>query len=93
MKQSNLIGLALALGIVSGALISPLFAQQEAAASPQATCFVGENSSAACSGNWIYFSGNTSGLDSGAWVIRVNGETGEIAYKDGKRLVRLEQRE
>jgi len=95
MKQTKIIGLIvlLAFGITAGALISPLLAQQQIAASPQTTCFVGESSNAACSGNWIYFAGNTSGLDSGAWLIRVNSETGQIWHKDGKRIVPLEERE
>lgn len=91
MKKSSVIGLLLALGITTGALISPLLAQQETAAAPQTSCFVGESSNAACSGNWIYFVGNTTAVDSGAWVVRMNSETGEIWYKNGKKLVLLSE--
>ena len=91
MKQISLIALVLALGITAGASISPLLAQQQIAASRQTNCFVGENSNAACSGNWIYFAGNTSIVDEGAWVVGINGETGEIWYKDGRRLRMLEE--
>ena len=79
----------MAFGITTGALVSPLFAQQDTAVSPKTNCFVGESSNAACSGKWIYFAGNTSGVDSGAWVVRMNGETGEVWYKNGKKLVLL----
>ena len=93
MKQTNLIGLVfmIALGTTAGAFISPLFAQQEAPTSPQIPCSVGEGSNAACSGNWIYFAGNTGAIDSGAWVFRMNSETGEVWYKNGKNLVLLEE--
>lgn len=91
MKQKSLIGLVLALGIIAGAFISPLNAQQQSAATNEPTCSVGEGSNAACSGKWILFAGNTSGVDSGSWVVRMNGETGEIWYKNGKKLVLLEE--
>ena len=90
MKQKSLIGLALVVGIIAGALISPLNAQQKTAGN-ESTCFVGEGSDAACIGNWIYFAGNTSGVDDGAWVVRMNGETGQVWYKNGKKLVLLEE--
>lgn len=89
MKQKVLTALLLILGALAGALISPLNAQQQAA--PTQTCSVAEGSNAACSGKWVYFAGNTSGVDSGAWVVRMNGETGEVWYKNGKRLVLLEE--
>jgi hypothetical protein len=86
MKQLVLIGLVLVLGIISGTSISSLHAQSQTVDSQQMTCFVGENSNAACSGKWIYFAGNTGNLDESAWVVRVNSETGEIWYKNGKKL-------
>ena len=92
MKQIVLIGLVLLLGIISGTFISPLLAQSQTqtAVSEQMNCFVGEGSNAACSGKWVIFAGNSSNLDEGAWVVRVNSETGEIWYKNGKRLQLLE---
>ena len=81
-----MISIALVLGVVSGMYISPLLAQSQAADSRPMNCFVGEASNAACSGQWIYFAGNTGGLDESAWVVRVNSETGQIWYKNGKRL-------
>ncbi len=92
MKSKSVIALALASGTAAGALISPLFAQQEAVSS-QPTCFVGEASSAACSGNAIYFAGNTSGLDDGVWIVRIDTQTGKIAYRNGKKLVTLNETE
>ena len=86
MKKIVMIGIALVLGVVSGMYISPLLAQSQAADAGQMNCVVGEASNAACSGQWIYFAGNTGTLDESAWVIRVNSETGEIWYKNGKRL-------
>lgn len=91
MKQQFLIGLVLILGIISGALVSPLLAQSQTADSKQNTCYVGEGSNAACGGKWIYFAGNTSNLDESAWVVRVNSETGEVWYKNGKKLLRLNE--
>ena len=93
MKQKILIGPVLAFGLVVGAMVAPLLAQQDTTVSQRATCHVGENSGAACSGKWIVFAGNTSGVDSGAWVVRMNGETGELWYKNGKKLVLLEEPE
>lgn len=91
MKQKVLTILILALGALAGAMISPLNAQQQATTAQPQTCSVAEGSNAACSGKWVYFAGNTSGVDSGAWVVRMNGETGEVWYKNGKRLVLLEE--
>lgn len=88
MKQAILIGLVLVLGITAGALISPLFAQQQNSFA-RTGCYVGEGSGAACSGKWIYFAGNVSGVDSGAWVVRMDSDTGQIWYKNGKKLVLL----
>jgi len=90
MQQKILTIVLLSLAALGGALISPLNAQQQAVP-PQQTCSVAEGSNAACSGKWVYFAGNTSGVDSGAWVVRMNGETGEVWYKNGKRLVLLEE--
>jgi len=90
MKQIILISLVLLLGIISGTSISPLLAQSQTVVSEQMNCYVGEGSNAACSGKWIIFAGNTASLDESAWVVRVNSETGEIWYKNGKRLQLLE---
>ena len=90
MKQIVMIGLVLLLGIISGTFISPLLAQSQTVVSEQVNCYVGEGSNAACNGKWIIFAGNASNLDEGAWVVRVNSETGEIWYKNGKRLQLLE---
>ena len=87
MKHASLLGLVLALGLTAGALISPLIAQQQ----PATTCAVGENSNAVCAGNSVYFAGNTSGLDDGVWLIRINGDSGEISYRSGKKLVTLSE--
>ena len=89
MKQKSLVALGLALGVIAGAFIAPLYAQQEMPSSSQSTCYVGEGSNAACSGKWIYFAGNTSGVDSGTWIVRMNNETGEIWFKNGKKLTLL----
>lgn len=93
MKQQILIGLVLVLGIISATSISPLFAQSQTPDSQQMTCFIGEGSNAACSGKWIYFAGNTGNLDESTWVVRVNSETGQIWYKNGKKLVLLREPE
>lgn len=85
--------LVLAFGVITGALVSPLLAQPQNNDPQRVQCFVGEGSNAACSGSWIYFAGNTSALDSGAWLIGINSETGEIRYKDGKRIATLEERD
>jgi len=91
MKSITLIGLVLAFGLTAGALISPLLAQQQAPMPTQPTCFVGEGSNAACSGNSIYFAGNTSGIDDGVWIVRIDGDTGKISYRNGKKLVTLSE--
>ncbi len=90
MKQPVMIGLVLVIGLVVGTFISPLLAQSQTIDAQRTTCFIGESSSAACSGKWIIFAGNSDDIDSGAWIVRVNSETGEIWYKDGKRLKLLE---
>lgn len=92
MKQLVIISLVLFLGIIAGISISPLLAQTQTqtVSSEQISCYVGEGSNAACGGKWIFFAGNTGNLDEGAWVVRVNSETGEIWYKNGKRLQQLE---
>ena len=90
MKKIGFTAIVLGFGWIAGALISPLLAQAPVVESREATCFVGEASSAACSGDWIYFAGNTSGLDSGAWVVGINSETQEIWYKNGRRMNMLE---
>jgi len=86
MMKQGLIGLTLVFGIISGASISPLLAQSQTIDSHNATCYVGEGSNAACAGKWIVFAGNSANLDESAWVVRVNSETGEIWYKNGKKL-------
>jgi len=93
MRQKIQIATVMAFGIIAGALISPLSAQQNTSGIQESTCSVGEGSNAACSGKWIYFAGNTSGVDSGVWVVRMNGETGEVWYRNGKKLVLLEEPE
>lgn len=82
--MKNLISacLTLAFGITVGAVVSPLFAQQQI----ERPCSVGEGSNAACSGNWIYFAGNTSAIDNGAWVVRINSETGQVWVRDGNDM-------
>ncbi len=93
MKQLGMIGLVLVLGIISGAYISPLLAQSQTVDSQQTGCFVGEASNAACSGKWIFFAGNTGNLDESVWIVRVNSETGEIRYRNGKKLQLLRDEE
>ena len=89
MTQKITISLLIALGIGIGATISPIFAQQQTADSKMNTCFVGEGSNAACAGNMIYFAGNNTNVDAGAWLFQINSETGEIWYKNGKKLTRV----
>ena len=91
MKKSGLIGLVLMLGVISGASIPTLLAQTQTAEPQQMTCVVGEGSSAACSGKWIYFAGNTSTLDESVWVVRINSETGETWYKNGKKFQQIRE--
>ena len=87
MKKTVIALAAISVCGLVASFVAPINAQQRA----QPTCQVGDNSGAACYGKWIYFAGNTSGVDSGAWVVRMNGETGEIWYKNGKRFVLLEE--
>jgi hypothetical protein len=54
---------------------------------------VGDNSSGVCSGKWVFFVGNNTALDDAAWVVRINGETGEVFYKNGKKFLRLQEPE
>ena len=91
MKQKILVSFAALLGIIAIGVFSPLNAQQEIGSESMANCAVGQVSGAACSGEWVVFAGNTSGVDSGAWVVRMNSETGEVWYKSGKRFVLLEE--
>jgi hypothetical protein len=91
MKTIGLIGLVLAFGIMCGVSIPPLFAQSQTD-SQERTCFVGEASSAACSGKWIFFAGSAHTLDD-VWVVRVDSDTGEVWFKDGNKLRLLDQRE
>ena len=94
MNKTIVLGVLLALGVAGGALISPLLADQHSAAGgANQRCYIGENSNAACAGKFIYFVGNTSNLDSGVWVVRINGESGEIWYRDGRKLVLLREPE
>ena len=91
MKKIAVLTLALACLVLTGFLVSPLVAQPRSGSSTQ--CFVGEGSNAACSGRWIFFAGNTSAIDSGAWVVRIDGQTGTVWYRDGKKLVQLREPE
>lgn len=88
--KSALISFVLLLGVILGASVSPLFAQGPAPTPEEARCFVGQGSGAACSGKWIFFAGNTANLDESAWLVRINSETGEVWFKNGRRLQRLE---
>ena len=90
MKQLVMIGLVLSLGLIFGISISPLLAQTQTADSKHISCYVGEGSNAACSGKWIFFAGNSGNLDESAWVVRIDSETGEVWYKNGKRFQHLE---
>jgi len=91
MKKYGLIGLVLVLGVILGTSISPLRAQTSAAEAEASDCYVGESSSAACAGKWIFFAGNTHSLDESVWVLRINSETGEVWYKDGKRFQQIQE--
>ncbi len=91
MKQVVLVGLILVIGLVFGMSISPLNAQVPSGDSRQPSCYVGEGSSAACAGKWIVFAGNSGNLDESAWILRIDSETGEIWFKNGRRLQRLEE--
>ena len=86
-----IISLVLLLGAALGTSISPLFAQTDTPNADDTRCVVGEGSSAACSGDWIYFAGNTGNLDESAWLIRINSETGEIWFKNGRKMQRLQE--
>lgn len=89
MKQKIATGLLLTLTVVAVASVSPLLAQQQITTPKQIACSVGEGSNAACAGKWIFFAGNSSNIDSGAWVVRIDIETGAIWYKNGKKLVQV----
>ena len=92
MKKIGLIGLVLALGILLGTSISPLRAQAPGAEPQEAGhCYVGESSSAACAGKWVFFAGNTHSLDESVWVLRINSETGEVWFKDGKKFQQIQE--
>ena len=93
MKELVLIGFTLALGVIVGSFVSPLLAQSQPAKPQYATCAIGEASNAACSGTWIYFAGNTADLDESAWVVRVDSVSGQIWYKNGKKLQLLQEAE
>jgi hypothetical protein len=84
MKTIGLICLVLAFGIMCGISIRPLLAQSQTG-SPERTCVVGEGSGAACSGKWIFFAGSAHTLDD-VWVVRVDGDTGQVWFKDGNKL-------
>jgi hypothetical protein len=79
--------LLISLGILLGITIRPLFAQQEATTN----CDVGQGSSAACIGDWVIFSGNTSGIDNGAWVVRIDGRTGAVWMRDGNEMEQIRE--
>ena len=87
----TIIGLVLLLGVILGASVPPLFAQAQSPATDGTRCFVGQGSGAACAGKWIYFAGNTGNLDESAWLVRINSETDEIWFKNGRRMQRLEE--
>ncbi len=89
MRRAIFAGLVLATGVLLGAMIRPLTAQQGSAAA----CVVGEASNAACAGNWIVFAGNTSAVDNGAWVVRVDTTTGAIWLRDGNDMELLREPE
>lgn len=91
MKQLGLTGLVLLLGAFLGTSVSPLLAQSQTVDPQQQTCFVGEASSAACSGKWIFFAGNSGTLDESVWVVRIDSETGDIWYRNGKKLQRVSE--
>ena len=76
-------------GALAGAALSPLLAQQENSAPEAPTCYVGNSSLATCTGGWTYYVGNSGGLDANVWIVRINGDTGETSYKDGKKFVTL----
>ncbi len=84
----TLVGSPLAFGLIAGALASPLVAQQIGLFS---ACCVGENSGVGCSGDSICSAGNTSGLNTCVWVVRLDGETSQFAYQDGKKLATLSE--
>ncbi len=90
-RKTVLFGSLVGFGMAAGALISPLLAEGEGNGAER--CFIGENSNAACAGEFIYFVGNTSNLDSGAWVVRISGESGRIWYRDGRKMVLLREPE
>ena len=85
------VSVVLVLAITLGVAVSPLFAQIQPTEASEPRCFVGEGSGAACSGKWIYFAGNTGNLDESAWLVRIDSETGEIWFKNGRRMQRLEE--
>ena len=91
MKKIGLIGLVLALGILLGTSISPLRAQSPETESQAGHCNVGESSNAAGAGKWVFFAGNTHSLDESVWVLRINSETGEVWYKDGKKFQQFQE--
>lgn len=93
MKHKIATGLLVTLGVVIATSVSPIFAQEENTTPNQIHCSVGENSNAVCAGKWIFFAGNTSNIDSGVWVIRIDVESGAIWYKNGKKLVRVVETE
>ena len=93
MKKIGLIGLVLALGILLGTTITPLRAQAPTADAAQADCYVGEGSGAACAGKWVFFAGNTHSLDESVWIVRIDTETGETWYKDGKSFQQVREKE
>jgi len=91
MKKIGLIGLVMALGILLGISISPLRAQSPEAEAQEGHCSVGESSAAACAGKWVFFAGNTHSLDESLWILRIDSETGEVWYKDGKKFQQVQE--
>lgn len=87
MRKSIGALLVLAAGILLGTSITPLVAQQE----QTPACDVGQGSGAACIGNWVVFAGNTSGIDNGAWVVRIDGRTGAVWMRDGNNMEQIRE--
>jgi len=91
MKNTILISAFAVLALLGAISAAPQIAHSQSAEAQQGTCMVGENSSGVCAGKWVFFVGNNTALDDAAWVVRINGETGEVFYKNGKKFVRLQE--
>ena len=93
MKKSIMISAFAVVALLGAVSVAPQIAQSQPAEPQQGTCMVGDNSSGVCAGKWVFFVGNNTALDDAAWVVRINGETGEVFYKNGKKFVRLQEPE